>query len=230
MPKKEKDPDAIFRYLGFGFSPGKIKEFWDTDEEKKKYVKKVQARGDKLSTLDRESSVRNVNLMTSTDKAISLIGGVILIIAFFFPLYSIKGGGEAISGSGISFLLNLPFIGSYASGGGLIMMLALLVFTLILIASPVAGVLNILGIFNKNRGDKYLETVKKYNRFTLVPIMLFAILFILLIIGAPHPFGSLGMKGLGDSLGLGAIFSISGYGFWLYIVGLMFGFAQSRGI
>lgn len=230
MPKKKEDPDAIYRYLGFGFTPGKIKEFWDTDEEKKKYVKKVHARGAKLSTLDRENSTKNMNLMTTVDKTISLIGGLILILAFFLPIYSIDPGGKAISGSGISFLLNLPFIGAYASGGGFAMVLALVVFTLILITCPVAGVLNILGIFNKNSGDRYLETVKKYNRFTLIPIFLYIFLFIILVIGAPHPFGSLGVKALGEYLGFGAIFALTGYGFWLNIVGLLLGFAQSRGI
>lgn len=230
MPKKGNDPDAIYRYLGFGISPGKIKEFWETDDEKKNYVKKVQARGARLSTLERESSTRNMNLMTATDKTFSLIGGLILIIAFFFPIYSIDPEGKAISGSGISYLLNLPFIGAYAAGGGIIMILALIVFTLILLTCPVAGVLNILGIFNKNSGDKYLETVKKYSGFTFVPILLYALLFVILIIGAPHPFGSLGMEALGDHLGFGAIFALTSYGFWLNIVGLLFGFAQSRGI
>jgi len=230
MPKKKDDPDAIYRYLGFGFTPGKIKDFWDTEDEKKKFVKKVQARGARLSTLDRENSARNINLMTTVDKTISIIGGLILILAFFMPVYSIDSGGRAISGSAISFLLNLPFIGAYASGGGIIMFLALAIFTLILFACPVAGVLNILGIFNKNTGERYLDTVKKYNRFTLIPIFLFVIFFILLIIGAPHPFGSLGLKAVGDSLGLGAIFTLSGYGFWLNIIGLMIGFAESRGI
>jgi hypothetical protein len=230
MGKKESDPDAIFRYLGFGISPGKIKEFWESEDEKKKYVKGVEALGSKLSTLERESSMRNINLMTATDKVFSLIGGIILIIAFFFPVYSIDPGGKAISGSGISYLLNLPFIGAYASGGGVIMILAMIIFTLILITCPVAGVLNVLGVFNKNKGDRYLETVKKYTRFTYIPIMLYVLLIIVLIFGAPHPFGSLGIKALGDSLGFAAIFSMTSYGFWLNVVGLLFGFAQSRGI
>jgi len=230
MGKKEPDPDAIFRYLGFGISPGSIKEFWESEDEKKKYLKGVKARGARLSTLERETSMRNINLMTAADKIFSLIGGIILIIAFFFPVYSIDPGGKAISGSGISYLLNLPFIGSYASGGGIIMILIMIVFTLILLACPAAGVLNILGLFNKKKGDLYLETVKKYTRFTYVPIILYIVLIILLVTGAPHPFGSLGIKALGNNLGFGAIFTMAGCGFWLNVVGLLFGFAQSRGI
>ena len=93
-------------------------------------------------------------------------------------------------------------------------------------------VANILraGMFNKNRADEYLATVKKYNRFTYLPIVLFVLLIIVLVFGAPHPFGSLGIKALGDHLSFAAIFSMTSYGFWLYIVGLLLGFAQSRGI
>lgn len=230
MGKNESDPDAIYRYLGFGIGPGKIKEFWESEEEKKKYLKDVEARDGRPAILDRESSMKNANLMTSVDRIFSLIGGVILIIAFFFPVYSIDPDGKAISGSGISYLLNLPFIVSYAFADGIIMILAFIVFTLILMACPVAGVLNILGLFNKNRGDEYLATVKKYNRFTYFPIVLYVLLIVLLIFGAPHPFGSLGIRALGDQLGFAAIFTMTSYGFWLYIVGLLFGFAQSRGI
>ncbi len=230
MDKKEPDPDAIFRYLGLGFYPGKIKEFWETEDEKRKYLKEVEGRGTRPSILDRESSMKNVNLMTTVDKIISLVGGAILIIAFFFPVYSIDPDGKAISGSGISYLLNLPFIVSYAFADGIIMILAFIIFTLILLACPVAGVLNVLGLFNKNRADEYLATVKKYNRFTYLPIVLFVLLIIVLVFGAPHPFGSLGIKALGDHLSFAAIFSMTSYGFWLYIVGLLLGFAQSRGI
>jgi hypothetical protein len=230
MGKKEPDPDAIYRYLGFGIHPGKIKEFWDSDTEKKKYMKEVEARGGRPALLDRETSMRNANLMTGVDKTISLIGGIILVIAFFLPIYSIDPDGKAISGSGISYLLNLPFIISYAFADGIMMILAFFVFTLILLTCPAAGVLNILGILNRKQGDEYLTVVKKYNRFTYVPIFLFVILIVILVFGAPHPFGSLGISALGNSLNFASIFTLTGVGFWLYIAGLLFGFAQSRGI
>jgi len=78
MGKKEADPDAIYRYLGLGIHPGKIEEFWDSDEEKKKYAGRVKAQGGKLSILERDNSLRNANLMTSFDKIFSMVGGAIL--------------------------------------------------------------------------------------------------------------------------------------------------------
>lgn len=230
MGDKKSDSDAIYKFLGFDVYPGKVKDFWKSDDEKKRFIGQVKARGGQLSVLDRDTALLNIKSMTIVDKAISLIGGAILILAFFLPVYSIDPSGRGISGSGISYFLNLPFIGSYAAWGGVAMVLTMIIFSLVLISCPVAGVLNILGVLNKNKGEKYLETVKKFNRFTYVPILLYAVLFIILIFGAPHPFGSLGVSGIGETLNLLAIFTLTGIGFWLNIIGLILGFAQARGI
>ncbi len=230
MGDKKPDSDAIYKFLGFDVYPGKVEDFWKSDDEKKRFVKQVKARNGQISVLDRDTALLNIKSMTAVDKAISIIGGAILILAFFLPVYSIDPSGRGISGSGISYFLNLPFIASYAAWGGIVMILTIIIFSLLLISCPVAGVLNILGVLNKNKGDKYLETVKKYTRFTYVPILLYALLFIILIFGAPHPFGSLGVSGIGETLNLLAIFTLTGIGFWLNIVGLILGFAQARGI
>jgi len=230
MGAKQQDPDALYKYIGFEINPGKIGNFWKSDEERKTYVKKVQARGGQLSVLDRDSSVLNAELMSKTDKIISIIGNVILILAFFLPVYSISLASGSLSGSGISFLLNLPFIGSYAAWGGGGMIFTLAIMVLIVISCPAVGVLNILGLLNKNKGERYLTTVKSYSRFTLIPIALYVLLIISLIFGGPQPFGSLGVESLGDSLNIVALFTLTGVGFWLNVVGLAIGFAQSRGI
>lgn len=230
MGNKKPDSDAIYRYLGFDVHPGKIDDFWKSDDEKKRFVRQVNARDGQISILDRDTAILNIKSMTAIDKAVSIVGGAILVLAFFLPVYSIDPSGRGISGSAISYFLNLPFIGSYAAWGGIVMVLTMIIFALLLLSCPVAGVLNILGVLNKNKGDKYLETVKKFNRFTFIPILLYALLFIILLLGGPHPFGSLGISGLGESLSLLAIFTMTGVGFWLNIVGLIVGFAQARGI
>lgn len=230
MGDEKKDPDSIFKYLGFDIHPGKVGEFWQSESERKQYLRQVEARGGQLRILDRDSSLLNVRLMSTADKIISLIGSAILIIAFFLPVYSIDTSGGGISGSAISYFLNLPFIGGYAAWGGFDMILVVIVFSLLLLSCPVAGIMNILGILNKNKGDGYLATVKEYSRFTLVPIFLYILLFVLLLFGGPQPFGSLGTEAIGDSLNLAAIFTMTGVGFWLNIAGLAIGFAQSRGL
>ncbi|MEE9553702.1 MAG: hypothetical protein V3W18_05340 [candidate division Zixibacteria bacterium] len=230
MGKRQPDADDKFRYLGFDINPGKIGEFWQSDDERKKYLKHIQAADSQLSVLDRESSLVNVNLMSSADRIVSFIGNIILILAFFLPAYSITLQGKILSGSAISYFLNLPFIGAYAAWGGAGMILTVIVYSLILIACPAAGVLNIIGLINKNKGDDYLETVKKYSRFTFVPILLYIALLVILLFGGPQPFGSLGAEAIGKSLNLMAIFTIAGFGFWVNIAGLSIAFAQSRGL
>jgi hypothetical protein len=168
--------------------------------------------------------------MSSADRIISYIGSVLLVISFFLPVYSFEAGGKQISGSAFSFFANLGIAGGYASWGGGIMVLSLIIFALILIACPIAGVLNFLGLLNKGKGDDYLAAVKKNSRFLFIPIALYGVLILLLLIGSPQPFGSLGVSALGDSFGLGAIFTLTGVGFWLNIAGLAIGFAERRGI
>lgn len=230
MAKKTADADDVFRFLGFEIHPGKIKDFWKSETEKKEFVGHVKARSGKLSVIDRDGSLLSQVSMSVSDRIISLIGGAILIIAFFLPVYSVGPSGRVASGSAISYFLNLPFVGSYAAWGGGMFIFAAIVFSVLLLACPVAGVLNILGILNRNKDESYLRTVKRYSRFTYVPILLYLLLFVLLVIGGPQPFGSLGIEGLGESLNFTAIFTLTGIGFWLNIVGLALGFAQARGI
>ncbi len=54
MAKKEPDSEDIIKYLGYQVHPGKIGEFWQSEDEKKQYVKQVQARGGQMSALERE--------------------------------------------------------------------------------------------------------------------------------------------------------------------------------
>lgn len=230
MAKKSADPDDIYKFMGFEILPGKVKNFWKSESEKKEFVGRIRARSGKSFTLDRDGSLLSEISMSLSDRVISLIGGALLIIAFFLPVYSIGQSGQVASGSAISFFLNLPFVGSYAAWGGGVFIITVIVFSVLLLACPVTGVLNILGILNRNKGESYFRTIKRYSRFTYVPILLYLLLFVLLAIGGPQPFGSLGIEGLGESLNFSAIFTMTGVGFWLNIVGLALGFAQARGI
>lgn len=230
MSNKQTDPDDMFKYLGFEINPGKVGEFWKSDDERKEFLKNIQAGGGQSSVLDRDTSILNARLMSSADKIISLVGNAILIIAFFLPAYSINLPSGSLSGSAITFFLNLPFIGSYAAWGGANLIFPLIIFILILLACPAIGVLNIIGLLNKNKGEMYFQTVKKYSRFTLIPIILYVIFLITLTIGGPQPFGSLGADAIGESLSIISIFTMTGAGFWLNIAGLAIAFAQSRGL
>jgi hypothetical protein len=230
MANKEPNGDDIIKYLGFDIYPGKIDEFWQSEEEKKRYLQEVKARGGKMGVLDRETALLNVKLMTPADKIISYIGSIMLVISFFLPIYSFDISGTRVSGSAISFFLNLPLIGGYASWGGFVMGFALFIFMLFIIACPVIGVLNILGLMNKYKGDDYLRTVKDKSRCVFIPILLLGLLFLILLIGTPQPFGSLGVDALGEQLNISALFLMTGLGFWMNIAGLAIVFAQRRGL
>jgi hypothetical protein len=230
--KESKEPvgpenDDFIKYLGFGVYPGKIEEFWTSDDEEKQYRQVVKARGGKVGVLQRETSILNTKLMSKVDRIISYIGSILLVVALFFTIYSLQIGDNHIYGSALSYLMNIGTIVGGASESGFILLLAWLVFTLILIACPVAGVINFLGLLNKAQGDEYLEAVKKNSRFLFIPMLLFSLFILLLLIGSPMPRA---LSTLGSSFGFGAIFTMTGAGFWLLIAGLAIGFAERRGI
>jgi hypothetical protein len=227
MANKEPENDDIIRYLGFGVSPGKIGEFWNSGDEEKQYRQQVKARGGKVGVLQRGTSILNTKLMSGVDKIISYIGSVLLVIGLFLPAYSFDLGGKQVSGSALSYFANIGTIVGGASDSGFILILAFLVFTLFLIACPVAGVINFLGLMNKAQGDDYLAAVKKNSRFLFIPMALFGLLLLFLIIGSSMPTG---LSSLGESFNFGAIFTMTGAGFWLLVAGLAIGFAERRGI
>jgi hypothetical protein len=233
MANSQPTTDDLIRYLGYEVHPGKIGEFWKSEDEKKQFEKRVKAGGGQLSVLDREAALLNVKLMTGVDKAIGFLGSLLLILSFFVPVYSFTLSADTdsarhISGSAISFFANLPLIGGYASWGGGVMIWSLLIFSLILIACPVVGVLNILGLMNKRTGDEYLYAVKEYSRYGYVLLFLYILLVIGLLFGAPHPFGSLGV--FGESFNLSAIFRLTGIGFWFGIAGMAIILSERRGL
>jgi hypothetical protein len=227
MGNNKPENDEFIKFLGFGVYPGKIEEFWTSDDEEKQFRQVVKSRGGKLDVLARETSILNAKLMTNTDKIISYIGSLILVIALFFPIYSFQIGDRNVSGSALSYIGNIGTIIGGASESGFILILAFLVFTLFLIACPVAGVINFLGLMNKAQGDDYLEAVKKNSRFLFIPMALFALFILFLLIGSPMPRD---LSVLGVSFSFGAIFTMTGAGFWMLIAGLAIGFAERRGI
>lgn len=227
MAQKEPENDDIVKYLGFGVHPGKIGEFWSSGDEEKSYRQEVKARGGKIGVLDRDSAILNTTLMSGVDKVIAYVGSILLILAIFLPVYSFDLNGKQVSGSLLSYLINIGTIFGGAADSGFILILACLVATLFLISCPALGVLNILGLMNKAKGDDYLEMVKKNTRFIFIPLMLFGLLLLLLIIGGGMPRG---LAPLGEAFNLGAIFTMTGIGFWLSIGGLAIIFAERRGI
>jgi hypothetical protein len=224
MANKEPETDDIIKYIGYEIHPGKIGEFWKSDEEKKQYLQQVKSRGSQ-SVLDRETAILNARTMSMADKAISFFGSILLIIALFFNIYSFQIDGRSISGSALSYFANIGSVVGYASDSGIILLLCFLLYTLILLASPVLGVLNIMGLMNKKTGEEYLDAVKHSSRFFFIPLGLYLLLFLALVIGGPMP-----AKSLGETFNLAAVFTMTGLGFWLNIAGLTLVFAERRGI
>jgi hypothetical protein len=233
MAEKQPSTDDLIRYLGYEVHPGKIEEFWKSEEEKKQYLQRVKTGSGQLSAFDREAAILNVKLMTGVDKIIGFIGSILLIISFFLPIYSFtmnpeSGATRHISGSAISYFINMPLIGGYAAWGGGVMIWAAVILGAILITCPIVGVLNILGLINKRTGESYFHVIREYSRYAYILLFLYILLALVLLFGTPHPFGSLGV--FGESFNLSAIFGLTGIGFWFGIAGMAIVLAERRGL
>ncbi|OGC94488.1 MAG: hypothetical protein A2W25_01520 [candidate division Zixibacteria bacterium RBG_16_53_22] len=233
MAEKQPSTDDLIRYLGYEVHPGKIEEFWKSEDEKKQYLQRIKGSGGQLSALDRDAAILNVKLMTGIDKVIGFIGSILLMISFFLPVYSFtmfpdSGAAKHVSGSAISYFINMPLIGGYAAWGGGVMIWAVLFFGVILIACPVVGVLNILGLVSRRTGEGYFHAIREYSQYAFILLFLYILLALVLLFGTPHPFGSLGV--FGESFNLSAIFRLTGIGFWFGIAGLAIVLAERRGL
>ena len=111
--QKNVNPEELrYNYLGFEVEPGKLKEFWASDDEKKSYVEKIRAQFKKSQSIERDFSVVNANQINKADRVIISIASLLMIISLFLPYYRFDAFGSMISGSAVSYLINMGYIES----------------------------------------------------------------------------------------------------------------------
>jgi hypothetical protein len=218
MAKAEKiNPDELrYNYLGFEYEPGKIKDFWTSEEEKQKYLKKVREHAGKI-TLERDFSIVNAGLLNKADKIIISVASALMVLSLLMPYYSFTAFGKSVSGSALGYLFNIGYVGNLTAWGGFLMQLTMILSILLIIVSPAVGVINIIKLnANKNK-ENYYKCVKNASRLNIFALGLYALFIVLLASGQSNPFGSLGIDALGDNLNIGSLISMVGFGFWANI-------------
>jgi len=217
--KEDKIPEDLrYRYIGFDIFPKKAKDFWKDEEERGKYLKKVEEGKSQATLLERDHSLMGASVFSKTDKIVLSIASFLLFISLFIPWFSLRGENFHYTYSGLSFIFKLGLLFDYAPVGGFLLSLFLVLLLLTILSSFGVGVLNLVSIYKKhNELERYLANLKKTLKLNLIPLSLWVILIIIAIIGIPTPFaGALsGVKGLGDGFNLLNFFALSSYGMWL---------------
>lgn len=222
--KNEINPEELrYNYLGFEVAPGKLKEFWDSDEEKKSYIDKIRERLKTTQVIERDFSVVNSRQMNKADRIIISIASVVMILSLLVPYYSFEAFGGKVSGSAISYLMNLGYISNFLAWGSLAMKLTLVFSVFMIFFSPIIGILNLMALNSNMKKANYFSRLKTMSRLNILAIFLYIALFALAASGQLNPFGSLGIEALGESFTLMSVISMVGVSMWLNIAAHIMG-------
>lgn len=219
MAKQEKinPEDLRYNYLGFEVMPGKIKEFWASEEEKKQYIEKIRATAGTSHAIERDFSMVNAKLLNKADRIIISLASVLMLVTLFLPYYNFTAYGETIRGSAIGLLFHIGYVGNIVAWGSFIMKLTLILGVVMIIFSPVVGIVNLVALNTGLKGPRYFERLKSAGKLNIVALALYLLLFILVMTGQQNPFGSLGIEALGDRFTFLSLINLTSFGLWLNI-------------
>ncbi len=215
MASKEK-VDPRFKYIGFDVHPGKAKPFWESEEERKKYEKRVTEQQEGVQP-ERAFSFIHVEMVSRADKFFLTLGNLILIVGLFLPWFRFTYGESAVQFSGLGVLANLGFVGSLASWSGIAAQLEVVVLSVLIVLAPLVGILNLAMLYRgKGAEDRYLRGVKNSSRLFFLLMILWLFVLVLAAIGFAMPFGNLGIPQIGmESFNLLAFLTTASVGFYL---------------
>jgi len=219
MAKQEKTkPEELrYNYLGFDVVPGKLKEFWASEEEKKLYIDKIRATAGTSHTIERDFSMVNASLLNTADRIIISLASALLVLSLFLPYYNFTAFGATVRGSAIGLLFNIAYVGNIVAWGSLIMKLTLVLAVIMIIISPLVGIANLAALNTGLKNPGYFERLKQAGKLNIVALGLYLLLFILVMTGQPNPFGSLGIEALGENFTFLSFINITSFSLWLNI-------------
>lgn len=217
MAKGNKiDPEELrYNYLGFDYTPGKLKEFWESEDEKKKFINKIKSRLKGTHSIERDTSVVNATQINFGDRLVISIASAVLILSLFIPYYNFEAFGGSVSGSPLAYLFNIGYISNFVAWSNLLVKFIFIMTIIMIFFSPVIGVLNIIALNTGLNKPNYFARLKSIGRLNILAIFLYLVMFILIATGQTNPFGSLGIDALGDKLSLGSLIGLSSFSLWL---------------
>jgi len=216
---KKKEVDR-YHYIGFDVFPGKAKEFWKSEGEKKVFLEKAK-KGRKRE--ERDHSLVYVDIFSGLEKIILSVSSVIIIISFFLPWFVLEKGNIAFKYSALGYILNFGFVASYASLGGFLASLFAILVLLTLIFSFLSGIGTLFFLHRKiNPLEKYYGALKRILFFNYLPMILWLVVIIISVIGFPSPFGSaFGVKEISENFNFISFITATSFGMWLTLACLV---------
>ena len=212
-----------FRYIGFDVFPKQAKPLFESPDEEKKFLEKVRSRTSKFFFLEREHSLIELPTLTTVERALALLCSLLIVLGFLiFPVGNLYLNGVGnLTLSGLGLLLNLGHLSPYLALGGqrLVVVLALCLIFLVL-GTALGGVqlVTLLTTWKSNRG----RTVSRFNRLGLFPVLFWIAALVMALFAISTPaWELLGVEQLGKSFDTFRLLSITSWGLWIIMGGLL---------
>jgi hypothetical protein len=216
--QKNIDPEELrYNYLGFEYVPGKLKEFWASDNERKSYLDKIRQRLKGQHSIERDSSVVNARQINPADRIVMSVASLIMVLSLFIPYYHFDAFGVRVMGSPLSFFANIAYVSNFVAWGNLVVKLVFVMVIFMIIFTPVVGILTLVSLNTGINKPSYFNRLKTIGKLNVLAILLYIVLFVLIATGQPNPFGSLGISALGESLSFGSLIGLGSFSIWLSI-------------
>ncbi len=197
-----------FKYIGFEIYPGKTHEFWESEEEKKRYLEVIRKKRSSSSLLEREHSLIKMVLFSKTDRVILTVTSILMMLSLFLPWFSVKDVGSL-------FFFGIGKLPATGALFGLFMVLMILT----ILVSAVAGVISLLALYKKTTDSEYyLMNLKKKLKLNYLPLVLWGVVIFISVIGMNT--SSPGSSG-GGSFNIVDLLTQSSVGLWLSLPSLI---------
>ncbi|KPL01091.1 MAG: hypothetical protein AMJ91_01705 [candidate division Zixibacteria bacterium SM23_73_3] len=206
-----------FKYIGFDVYPNKAKEFWRSKEEKRKYLEEAKQKSSESAVAERDHSLVRAVVFSKVDRMVLTITSFLLTVSLFVPWFSIRGEAFHSQVIGLGFFLKLGALFGYAPLSGPLFSVFVVLVSLTILFSFVAGLMSLLAIYKKHSDvESYLTNLKKKLQLNWIPLVLWVAVIIISTIGMPTPFAdALNVGGFGDSFNVANFFALASFGVWL---------------
>src|SRR5574341_2398344 len=218
MPVEER-----FRYIGFDVFPKEAKPLFESAEEEKKFLDKIRSRTSKFFFLEREHSLIEQPTLTAFERTLALLCSLLAVLGFFvFPAGSLYLNGVGnFTLSGVGLLLKTGELSPYLALAEPRVVIVLALSLVFLVFGAVLGglqLVTLLTTWKSNRG----QAVSRLNRLGIFPVLFWVAALIVALFGIPTPaWDLLGIEQLGKSFDAFRLFSITGWGLWAILGGLL---------
>ncbi len=226
--------DIRYKYIGFDVYGSKVKEFFQSEDEKKDYEKQVAEYAKSHSSSLRSGTTVQAELLTMVDRVILTMTSVGLIVGGILPWFSVSSIYGKLTMPGITLFSSVAgLMGLLGHFAGVLPILVYL-FSALAALGVVFGVLTLLMLYmpSGNR-ESSLSRLRHTLGWQYLPLTVWIAMFIFLIVGVKIPFGEdlsniYAISGLGSKFDIVTFWSFAQPALWLTVGSLVVNAVKSN--